>query len=379
MRKILLTGLGMAVAGALTLSGNMTGLAASAQPSRWFTVGGTVTGVSGPVHLWLYAWPSAAIVRSLRPGQRVPLKVLGEQTTSTGQYALSVNPATLPGGIVNMEVAAFGGGAMTARSFTRWRVAAAGTTVLAMPFGPARMAPQVANMRLRPAAPDSPCGAVVFGSLVFKRNVGKKWVVVGGTFSRVANITANFAYVNGQRSSLGVGLSADATFKKFHQSGEFGISQDSESQSQSQSGSIFPAFHGVGSQDHRTMFRYGLYRWFCTGPRGGGGWANWQTQVTDSAGGTSSPRASSAFRTPYCVPYQAGSKFTLDTTSAYTFGQGVSISDFIGINLSSQTGYDTRAELSYKVTGKNGRLICGKNNNPGGVHPPPQLVVAGQQ
>ena len=101
MRKILLTGLGMAVAGALTLSGNMTGLAASAQPGGWFTVSGTVTDVSGPVHVWLYAWPSAAIVRSLRPGQRVPLKVLGEQTTSTGQYALSVNPATLPGGIVN--------------------------------------------------------------------------------------------------------------------------------------------------------------------------------------------------------------------------------------------------------------------------------------
>jgi hypothetical protein len=136
---------------------------------------------------------------------------------------------------------------------------------------------------------------------------------------------------------------------------------------------------GVGSQSHQTEFRYGLFRWFCTGPHGGGVWANWQTQVTDSAGGANSPRASSAFRTPYCVFYQGGSTYSLTTTSAYTFSRGVSIHDLIGIDLSSQTGYDVKAAISYQVTGKNGRLICGKNNNPAGSNPPPRLVVAGQQ
>src|SRR5215472_13683034 len=137
-----------ALTASLTLTGTMTGQAASTPPAGWFTVSGAVTGASGPVHVWLYEWPSAAVVRSLRPGQKVPLKVLGEQTTSTGQYALSVNPATLPAGIVNMEVAAFGGSGMTASSFTRQRGADAGKVTLATLSGPAHMAPQVANLRL---------------------------------------------------------------------------------------------------------------------------------------------------------------------------------------------------------------------------------------
>jgi len=368
MRKILLTGLGMALAGALTLSGNMTGLAASAQPGGWFTASGTVTDVSGPVHVWLYAWPSAAIVRSLRPGQRVPLKVLGEQTTSTGQYALSVNPATLPGGIVNMEVAAFGGGAMTARSFARQRVPDAGKTVLGMMFGPAQMAPQVANLRLSPAAPDNPCGAVVFGSLVFKRNLGAKNTVVGATYSKSSGINTGFVYSRGQGSSLGVGLSGSSTYADFSESGTYGISATQREP--------FPTYHGVASFYRVTQFRYGLFRWFCSGPHGGGGWANWQTQPIDFAGGTSAPNANPNFRTPFCQHYIPNSGIDLDNTSSYTFSGGVSIKDAISINLSAQTGYDEGAEVSYFVTARGGRWICGRNNNPGGTKPPPRLIVA---
>ena len=71
----------MAQAASLTLSGNIPSLAASVQADTagWFTVSGTVTGASGPVHVRLYAWPSAAVVRSLKPGQKVPLTVLGNR------------------------------------------------------------------------------------------------------------------------------------------------------------------------------------------------------------------------------------------------------------------------------------------------------------
>jgi len=294
--------------------------------------------------------------------------VLGEQTTSTGRYALGVDPAAMSGRIMNLEVAAFGAGAMTARSFTRRRVAGSGGTVLAVPFGPAQIAPQVVNLRLRSAAPDNPCGAAVFGSLVFKRNLGAKNVVVGGTYSKASNITANFSYLRGQSSSLGVGLSGSSTYANFHESGTYGIS--------SRFREDFAPFRGVGSHLHRTEFRYGLFRWFCSGPHGGGSWANWQPQPTDSAGGATSPGTSSAFRATYCVFQEPNSRFTLDTTAAYTFAGGVSIKDAIGIDLTAQTGYDEEAVLSYYVNGNPGRWMCGKSNNPGGEHPPAGLVVA---
>jgi len=95
-----------------------------------------------------------------------------------------------------MEVTAFAGGAMTARSFTRRRVAGSGRTVLAMPFGPAQTAPQAADLRLRPAAPDDPCP--YGGTLFYKRNLDAKYVVVGATYSKARNITARFSYLSAQ-------------------------------------------------------------------------------------------------------------------------------------------------------------------------------------
>lgn len=371
MRRMLLVGAGIVLAASLTLAGSVSALAVGAQAGTdgWFTVSGSVTGASGPVHVWLYAWPSATVVRSLRPGQTVPLTVLGEQTTATGRYALSVNPGVLPGRIVNLEVAAFGGGAMTARSFTRSRVASAGSgTVLAMPFGPAQMAPQVANLRLRAAALTNPCGAVVFGSLVFKRNLGAKNTVVGATYSKASGVDTGFIYSRGQNSSLGVGLSGSSTYADFSESGTYGISSTQREP--------FPTYTGVASKYRVTQFRYGLFRWFCSGPHGGGSWANWQTQPTDFAGGTSAPNANPNFRTPYCEHFIQNSGIDLDNSSSFTFSGGVSIKDAISVNLSAQTGYDEGAEVSYFVTARAGRWICGRNNNPGGTNPPPRLIVA---
>jgi len=370
MRKILLAGAGMALGASLTLAGSVPTLAAGAPagPAGTFTLSGTVTGASGPVHVWLYAWPSAAVVRSLRPGQKVTLSVLGKQTTSTGRYAISVSPAALPGKIVNMEVAAFGGGAMIARSFTRTRVADPGETVLAMPFGPAQMVPQVANLRLSPAAPDNPCGSAVSGSLVFKRNLGGKNVVVGATYSKSSGVNTGFTYHRSQNSSLGVGLSGSSSYADFHESGTYGISSGQREP--------FRTYRGIASHYRVTQFRYGLFRWFCSGPHGGGGWANWQTQPIDFAGGTSEPNANPNFRAVFCKHYVFDTGITLDTTAAYTFSGGVSIKDAISINLSAQTGYDSGAEVSYYVTARSGRWLCGKNNNPGGSNPPARLIVA---
>jgi hypothetical protein len=368
LRRILLAGAGTALAASLALTGSTAALAAGARASTAgsFTVSGTVTGASGPVRVLLYAWPSAAVVRSLRPGQRVPLRPLGEQTTSTGQYALNVNPAMLPRGIVNMEVTAFGGGSMTAHSFTRDHVATSGGTVLATPFGPAQMAPQVASLRLPATAPPPPL--CLSPELFFQRNLGAKNVVVGATYSKAANITTKFSYNVDQSSSLGVGMSASTAFANFSESGTYGIS--------STAGEDFAPFHGVGSHSHQTQFRYGLYRWRCAAPHAGSYWANYQTQPFDYAGGARSPGANPNFRATFCQLQETNSTFHLSRTAAYTFSGGVSISSVIGINLSAQTGYDQGASLSYTVTRGPARWLCGKNNNPGGANPPAGLIVA---
>jgi len=264
-----------------------------------------------------------------------------------------------------MEVAAFGGGAMTAHSFTRTRVVSSGRAVLAGLFGPAQMAPEVVSMRFGLAAYKNPCP--VGGDLVYQHNVGAKNVVVGATYSKASNFNTGFVYDASQSSSLGVGLSASSTFADFSESGTYGTSSTAEEP--------FPTYHGVASHARVTQFRYGLFRWRCVGPHGGAVWANYQTQSTDFAGGVADPNTNPNIYPQFCKQYDPDSGITLKRYAAWTFSAGVSIHDYIGINLSAQTGYDLGAQVAYRVT-KPGprRWICGLKNNPGGSNPPPGLI-----
>jgi hypothetical protein len=360
-----------AIALALAQGGRAAGLpAAQADHAGLFTVGGQVTGGKGPVQVVLYEWPSAVVVSSLRRGQRVPLTLLSEQVSSTGRYRLSVNPSGLRGSIVNMEVVAFSGGAMTARSFSRRLATHVGRLALAMPFGADTMALQTANMHITGARRSKdPCPYESVG-LFFKKNVGVRNVVVGGLYSRVPDVTAKFTYSQGQSSSLGVGLSASSSFANFSESGTSSMSQLGTTS--------FRPVDGHRSRIEVTGFRFGKFRWKCIDAHAGAYWANYQVQADDGAGGAKSRVTRAAFRTPHCIFWQAGSTFKLTHTAAYVFTAGVSIHDYIGIDLSSQTGYDQSASISDHI-GHYHRFICGLKNAPEGSHPPPLLVVVGER
>jgi hypothetical protein len=107
-------------------------------------------------------------------------------------------------------------------------------------------------------------------------------------------------------------------------------------------------------------------------------WGAWQVQADDFGGGASSPVLRQAPDARSCVPQEAHSTFHKSTSVASTFTQGVNISDKIGIDLSSQTGYDKEASLAY-VVGRTGRQICGLKGPPGGDSPAPGLIVAGEK
>jgi hypothetical protein len=140
---------------------------------------------------------------------------------------------------------------------------------------------------------------------------------------------------------------------------------------------VFPHFHGHTAHLYKTEFRYGRYRWKCFPEFGGNSyWGAWQVNANDFAGGVSSPKLSKSPDARCCAPYEGGTTFIKDTSSACEYTKGVSISGSIGIDLSSHTGYDSQASLAY-VIGKKGRDICGLNGQAAGNSPPPRLIVAG--
>ncbi len=359
------------------------GLPASAQTASTFNVSGKLSGGQGPVRVELYLWPSQATTAALKPGQKVPLKVLASQTTRSGSYTLSVVPSAMGvtvGHIVNMEVVASAKGAMDTYSFSRQLATDhAGRLVLAVISGKPWMAPQAANMRLPVcgsgnhkhycACPRPPGGEP--DHLVFKKNLGTKSVVVGALYSRVQDITAKFTYDQGQNSSLGVGFSLSDKYANFSEHGTFSVS--------SSSGQDFRNFHGHTGHLYKTDFRYGKYRWKCDVVEDGipkEVWGAWQVQANDYGGGATVSTLRKSPDATHCVPQMGGSTFHRSSSAASTFTKGASLTGNIGIDLSSQTGYDHETSLAYSV-GSEGTMICGLNGLPGGNHPAPGLIVAG--
>src|SRR5215469_8364117 len=89
-------------------------------PSGAAVAFGTVTSANGTAMadqtVDLYAWPSDAVQKALKPGQLVPTTLLATATTgSTGKYMLRVpvaklKAATVESGYANLEISSAAGG-----------------------------------------------------------------------------------------------------------------------------------------------------------------------------------------------------------------------------------------------------------------------------
>jgi hypothetical protein len=336
---------------------------ASAAPAGTVVTGEVAAGghpVSG-AKVTLYAWPRQAVVAALKPGDRVPLRAIGSALSSnTGRYSISVSNwkgvrASADHGIVNLEALAVRGRSAGLFNFPRILVTTASGAALAVD-GQARvpsMVPQQATLglvhgpALKPGIP--PCG------VIYKiKSFGKRSAVVGGTYSRVTGVKMHFKYSRTQSSQLGVGVSATGKKGSWSADGTHSTSNTGSEDFGTQKNKV--------STLYKTEFKYGLFGVVCRG---------YLTKATEWAGGATRARTSVPKATS-CVRQAAGTKFTKDTTSAWTFSSGVSMGTVIGINLSAQTGYDHDASVEYDFA--HTHSLCGKKDNPGGS---PGLLVAG--
>jgi hypothetical protein len=311
------------------------------------------------------AWPDASVLSKLRPGQRVPVKQVGSAvTTASGQYTIaiqslaSLRSAAAADGTVNLEVMSAAGAGAGAFSFSRRLAPTADGTVLDTPAstGVTQVAAaEAVNLRVTAAAvTDAP--AVVPCGWVYLKNYGPRWAVVGATFARTGGVTQSFSYGRGQSSSLGVGLSQSGKYGTFSESGTASASSSTQED--------YPTFGGNTSVRYETKFIYGEYGYSCSH-----GYLRYETRPTGYAGGatyvkTTAPSAG------YCVYQARGTTFTRSSSSAYTFTAGLNVSA-VGVNLSSETGYDSSATVRYHFSASH--HLCGTGGYPGGT---PRRLVA---
>lgn len=314
----------------------------------------------------LFAWPTQAVVTKLKPGDRVPLRVVGSASSAAdGSYAIRLaSPSGLltsssPQGVVNLEiVASHGSAGMGSFSFSRKMVQVNGHAKLVTLFGKrnpaAAVVQQTAAIRLHSNATVNAQATSSLCALDLVAVYSARPGVVGSSYSRYAGENTQwFTYGVGQSTSIGVGVSASDQYGSFSASGSYSVS--------SSGSQTWPTASSPISLHYLTEFRPALYKWTCN--------PEYQEQAYEWAAGATTTTTSPPDAT-YCVPENAGAKFAKSTTQAFIFSSGFSMP--AGFSAHTLTGYDSTAVIHYTYI-TSGRL-CGFNDYPGGT---PARIVAG--
>ena len=323
---------------------------------------GTVSDTSGTAVpgaiVALYAWPSDAVLDGLTAGQRVPETQLATTTAgSTGAYSLYVPQATLQAAatVANLEV-----DSGDSVYFFSVDTAPGATDPGGTPIAPM---PQTADMGNASEAttPD------ICLPWVYQKQMNRDWATVGSTYIWNASqgVTGHFSYQKSQNSSLGIAFKATVSATPVPSAG---FSADGTRTDNSQTTVGYPN-RGTGYNiEYQTQWRTAPYQQQCTGgiPKP----IHWHVRENSWIGGqkliteTSPPSTANGI----CAQYLPGTGSSFNTGSEqaikWTASLGLAMGD-ISFEATSQTGYDTNAQITYGfANATHVNYVCGTNTVP---------------
>jgi len=308
--------------------------------------------------VYLYAWPSNEALAVLRVGKSLRMRPVAKaHVARDGSFNLKVRnlsglrPYASRLGDVNLVVAGEYGGTSFSRNL--------GVRLADLETEGSTSNSPVADLgKLKPiGAADKATSGVsaysgrsTYGSCSTKkvRNLGNRWVPVGGLFSTNSGGTIDYQYSKGQSSSLGTSVSAKSSTAGFSASGTTSVSSTATID--------FPPRSGKGSRLAKTQFNYAVFKTTCIAPFVSR--TTWTVRPTAWVGGTNWGTVA-APKATYCVSYLKGSKFTKDKHKQVTWTGAVT---FYGVGLSAQTGWSSKGKLLYHFKSKRGEL-CGVSGN----------------
>lgn len=307
--------------------------------------------------LTLLAWPTSDLLADAKVGDNVKIFPVGKAVVAgDGSFALRVDPAVPMqevievDGIVNFDLMYQGDSGFAVYSFPRrqtmteaglaWTsVDGAGDTleVTLLPDG----SHQDNDVEVTDAA-DNSCGATILAT----------WNeidhVVGEIYTG-PNATGDFVYLSGSSSTVGVGYSTSGNYGTWSLSGTTTKSSTFTEN--------FPLQGTYRSKRFITNFGWRKYRNWCTQPS----YVYYQTKPYAFQGGQSITNGSPPSAVN-CVSYVPGGSTIKDTGTAVTWSAGVEISYYIGIDLTSRTGFNTQTKLTFNWVDYG--QLCGSNDYP---------------
>jgi hypothetical protein len=358
---------------------------------------GTVSTANGEamagVTVNLYAWPSDAVQKALKPGQLVPTMLLATATTNgAGKYMLMVPAARLKAaavesGYANLEIFSATGGF--------WFFSYQTDTLPARPSAP--VTADLSGAKKPPSCGLTPLHRpYFFTGFNLQRKRPRTWAVVGQGYiihqgKRTAGNTVTFVYTEGsshsQTSSLGVGISGLGFDAGYTGSG-------THTSTAARSETYAPA---SGSTWFRTQFFTGQFRGICYGPahdsnipyqhqkgqcphtitdlQGAVHFVHkcfWLIKSIGWAGGQSAVHQKNSPSTPAkdCEHHDPLDSFSGDLGTAVNWSAGFELGAALGIkgvnakasfNGSAQTGYDANALMKFTFGRQHGGYLCGTN------------------
>jgi hypothetical protein len=309
----------------------------------------------------LLTWPAAALADSRRPARQ---QIIATTVTGAdGRFRLTPRKAgplleAAAGGPVNLEVVSVGGGGgLASFSFSRVVRTAGGRLRVSPDRHPGRdAAPAWAQLRVRAAAP-WPAAASACTVQVTAR-YGPQWTTVGQAFANVRGAQVEFSYGRGQLTELGVASSAYGRRGTYVPAGTLTMAATAAQR--------FPARAGPVRALYQTRFRFARLEQACTPPAAGLAPAHrFLVAATGFAGGARIAATPKPPRALFCVPFSAGSAYTLFGTTAVTWGAGVRIRP-ARVSLTAQTGYAHSASVTFRFS--RALRLCGTAGLPGS-HP----------
>jgi hypothetical protein len=380
-----------------------TTLAGTAAVAGTAVVGGRVINASGAampgVAVDLYAWPTDAVLRTLKPGHLVPTTMLATATTSSvGTFMLRVPAAKLKAaavesGYANLEIFSAVGGI--------WFLSYPTDSLPVRPATPATV--NFSDKSKLPCGIDPEGQPYSFTGFAKERDRKPAWAVVGQGYVAPQKKTVGdfmqFEYDEApshtQNSALGIGISGYGFDAGYNNAG---------SNTSTATGSeTYP--NARQSMWFRTMFSVGQFRGLCYGPSNDSRiprqkqhgkcprkFTNlqnvtfyvhkciWMIKSTGWFGGASSvhPRAIPHSPARFCAPQEANTTFETSKERSIQWSGGFELGASLGVkgadlnasfSSSAQTGYDANAVMQFHF--KHSGFACGTDK----VAPMSAIVV----
>lgn len=199
------------------------------------------------------------------------------------------------------------------------------------------------------------------GGSGLKQNLGNRQVLVGAIHITASGKEMRFNYNSDAASTLGVGVSSSGSYGTFSSGGTVSRTRSLST--------TYPWYKSATNQLLDTYYSYGKY---CVNvATNGPTFHQYEVRPIKHEGGTNA-RSTTAPTANYCVPYNvAGSGGSKTSSNATTWSNGAKLGGAIGIDLSSRTGFTTKAkqEWVFKTPGR----LCGTHDSPAGS--PRRLVM----